>query len=359
METISEERPVTATAAEGVGSGLWASEQLVLCRDDEVGLRAVIAIDDTTLGPGLGGVRFKPYPTGEAAVAEARRLAWAMTRKNAVAGLPYGGGKSVIVDDGRASDRGALMRRFGEFVARLGGSYLPGVDMGTSVGDLHAMGEAGAEVSCATDDPSPWTATGVWAAMRAAVEHVEGRSDLSGTRVLIQGAGHVGAALAQHVADDGGTVLIADVDAERATAIAARLGGEVVAPEALLDVDCDVFAPCAVARVIGPETVDRLRCRIVAGAANDTLTTASVAGLLAARGITYVPDYVANAGGVVQIHALRSGWDETRLRSEVLAIGGRVSRIMADAEASDVTPLVAAERQAEARITAARAARRA
>jgi len=169
---------------------MWASEQLVLCRDEDVGLSAVIAIDDTTLGPGLGGVRFKPYPSAEAAVTEARRLAAAMTRKNALADVPYGGAKSVIVDDGAMRDRPALMARFGEFVARTGGAYLPGVDMGTTVADLAIMRRAGAIVSCDEEDPSPWTALGVAAAIRAAVGDVEGIS------VLPSPAGHVGAALA-------------------------------------------------------------------------------------------------------------------------------------------------------------------
>jgi leucine dehydrogenase len=336
----------------------FRSEQLVLCRDDETGLRAAIAIDDTTLGPALGGVRYKRYADDRAGIVGAQRLAAAMTLKNAAAGLPYGGGKSVILDRGAEPDRDALMAAFGRFVARLGGRYLPGVDMGTTTGDLATMGAAGATVSCASDDPSPWTALGVRASILAAVRHVDGREDLDGVRVLVQGAGHVGAALARHVAGDGATVLVADVDHARARQLADELGGEAIPADAVIGTRCDVYAPCAVARVIADATVERLDCRIVAGAANDTLSDRAHADRLAARGIVYVPDFVANAGGVIHIHALRADWDEPRLRAAVDAIGGRVAGILADAEATGGTPLLAAEAVALARIADARERRR-
>jgi leucine dehydrogenase len=318
---------------------LFGVEQLLLCRDDELGLRAVIAIDDTTLGPGLGGVRFLAYANDTAGVVECQRLAGAMTLKNAVAELPYGGGKSVILNRGPVRDRAGLMRRFGEFVARTGGAYLPGVDMGTTVDDLAHIGEAGAEVSCAREDPSPWTALGVAAAVRAAVEHVDGRSGIDGVRVLIQGTGHVGGVLARDLAADGARVILADIDGERATALAQELGGTTVPAGAVPQTPCDVFAPCAVARVAAPGTVDRLACRIIAGAANDTLSDRSMAGRLQARGIVYVPDFVANAGGVIHIHARRSGWAEARLDAAVAAIGDRVRDLLARADASGPAPM--------------------
>jgi leucine dehydrogenase len=333
---------------------LFGPEQLVLCRDDAVGLRAVIAIDDTTLGPGLGGVRFRAYPSEAAGVIECRRLAAAMTLKNAFAELPFGGGKSVILKRGPIRDRAALMRRFGDFVARTGGAYLPGVDMGTTVEDLAHMGESGAVVSCSEEDPSPWTALGVAAAVRAAVEHVDGRSGIDGVRVLIQGAGHVGGTLARDLAADGAQIILADVAAERADALARELGGATVPAGAVLQTPCDVFAPCAVARVATPATAGRLACRIIAGAANDTLSNRSVAGLLQARGIVYVPDFVANAGGVIHIHALRAGWDEPRLRGAVTAIGDRVGEVLSRARASDQMPLEVAEQRARQILAKAR-----
>ena len=332
---------------------LFAGEQLVLCRDDELGLRAVVAIDDTTLGPGLGGVRFRAYPSEAAGVVECQRLAAAMTLKNAVAELPYGGAKSVILKHGAEGDREALMGRFGEFVARLGGAYLPGVDMGTSCSDLALMGDAGADVACAEEDPSPWTALGVAAAVRAAVEHVDRRRGIAGVRVGLPGAGHVGGTLARNLAADGARILIAAIDNERAAAIAAEVGGSTIAAGAVLETPCDVFAPCAVARVAAPDAVGRLGCRIIAGAANDTLSHRFVADHLHARGIVYAPDFVVNAGGVIHIHALRTGWDQTRLRDAITAIGDRVADLLARAEATGEIPLAAAEQRARQLLAAA------
>lgn len=323
----------------------WHSEQLVLCNDDARGLRAVIAIDDTTLGPGLGGVRCVRYPSDAAAITEAQRLAAAMTLKNAFAGLPYGGAKSVIIAPEQGVNRSALMHRFGEFVIRTGGAYLPGVDMGTSVDDLQAMADIGADVSCNDEDPSPWTALGVAAAARAAIEHVDRRQGIDGTTVLIQGAGHVGAALARDLAGDGAQIIVADIDRTRAAAVAAEVNGSAIAADAVLDTACDVFAPCSVAKVITPESVQRLRCRMVVGAANDTLSDPDCAQLLDARGITYVPDFVSNAGGVIHIHSLRAGHGEERLRGEVLRIGARTREVLETASGSGQTPLrVATER---------------
>ena len=322
----------------------------IVCQDLAVGLQGVIVIDDITLGPGLGGVRFKQYASMAHAVSECRRLAAAMTLKNAVAELPFGGAKSVILSRGRTPDRAAVMRRFGEFVAGAGGDYLPGVDMGTGVSDLALMAESGATVSCSTEDPSRWTAAGVAAAIRAAVAH-RGLT-LAGSRVLIQGAGHVGEELARMLAADGVVVLIADVDGPRAQALADELDGEVIDPRTVVGTRCDVFAPCAVARVLDPDTIARLQCQIVAGAANDTLSHRADAELLAARGITYVPDFVANAGGVVDIHGLRVGWDEQRLGQEVQRIGERTAGLLDAADARGSTPLAVAEEWAAARLAA-------
>ncbi len=324
------------------------------CLDGSVGLEGVIVIDDTTLGPGLGGVRFKPYPTLADGERECRRLAAAMTLKNAFAELPFGGAKAVILSGAEIPDRAALMRRFGGFVAACGGDYLPGVDMGTTVDDLAIMSEAGATVSCASEDPSPWTALGVEAAVRAAVVHLDGCEDLSGVRVLVQGAGHVGAALTAALASDGASVAVADIDADRARAVAGRTGAAAVDPADVIGTPCDVFAPCAVAGVLNSRTIARLDCRAVAGAANDTLGDRSDARALADRGIAYVPDFVANAGGVVHIHALRSGWSTARLRREVLRIGQRAWSVLEQAGRDGVTPLEVAEANAQRRLAAAR-----
>lgn len=337
---------------------LFWTEQVITCRDDRVGLRAVIAIDDTTLGPGFGGVRWRPYASTADAVAEAQRLAQAMTLKHALAGLPYGGGKSVVVADGPlpadgSPERLALMRRYGEFIARTSGTYIPGVDMGTTVADMQAIRDGGATAYCADVDPGPYTATGVYAAMRAAVRHELDR-DMAGVRVVVQGAGHVGAALAGYAARDGAEVSVADVDAERAAQVAREVGGQVLAPDEVLSARADVLAPCAVARVLTADNVADLQVRVVCGAANDTLDTPEVADLLAARGISYVPDFIANGGGVIQVHAGEVGWSEEELQARLEGIGDVVTQVLQDAREHDRTPLASALQVAQDRLSAAR-----
>jgi leucine dehydrogenase len=325
------------------------TEQVILCLDRATGMRAVIALDDTTRGPGLGGVRWMSYPDDEAAVTEARRLARVMTLKNACADLPYGGAKSVIVRQGPVPDRGAVMRAFGRFVDRLGGAYVAAVDMGTTVEDLAEMGRQTSAVSCDRHDPSPWTALGVFAGIRAAVRRVLGQ-DVEGTRVLVQGAGHVGADLVRRLAGAGAEVIVADVDGARAAAVAEETGSRVVDPATAVRLPCDVLAPCAVARVVTPETVPALACRIVAGGANDVLAGRECADLLARRDVAYVPDFVVNSGGVIHIHALRSGWEPPKLEESILAIGDTVADVLDRAARTGRTSLEVAESMASERI---------
>ena len=342
------------TAADVPMPDLFAAEQVITCRDDRVGLRAVIAIDDTTLGPGFGGVRWRPYPSTAAAVAEAQRLARAMTLKHALAGLPYGGAKSVVLADGPlpaegSPERTALMSRYGELIARTGGTYVPGVDMGTTRSDMQAIRDAGARAFCDDVDPGPYTATGVYAAMRAGVRHALGR-DMEGVRVVVQGAGHVGAHLARYAARDGARVVVADVDPDRARTVAEEVGGSVTDARSAPTAECDVFAPCAVARVVTADGVGAMRAKVVAGAANDTLDSPFVAELLRRAGITYVPDFIANAGGVIQVHAGQVGWSDEELAAQLERIGDRVTAVLDEARAKGVTPVEAALHAAERRL---------
>jgi leucine dehydrogenase len=335
------------------GTGAPLGETLVLCHDRATGLSAAIAVDDTTLGPGLGGVRWMPYPSFGAAVEEASRLSRVMTLKNALADIPYGGAKSVIMRQGEGpanpAQREAQLLAFARAVSRLGGAYIPGVDMGTSVADLAVIATVAPWVSCNHDDPSPATALGVFHSIAAAVRHTLGR-DLRGVHVTVQGAGHVGSSLAELLADRGAVVGVADVDGPRAAAVAARVGGTVVAPERAHARSCDVFAPCASARVLHAGSIDELRCALVVGAANDVLATRSGADLLARRGITYVPDFVSNAGGVLQIHAERVGWDAARLGVALAAVGERTTDLLTESVTTGVLPLRVAEGWASARI---------
>jgi leucine dehydrogenase len=329
-----------------------ASEQITLCSDRATGLRAVIAIDDTTLGPGLGGVRWVPRPDVQSAQDEARRLARVMTLKNACADLPYGGAKSVILRDARVDTdprfRDDQLRAFGRFVDRLGGAYLPGVDMGTSVGDLAVIGSMTNDVSCDREDPSPRTALGVFAGIAAALSFTG--SSLEDAHVVVQGAGHVGADLARRLAEAGSRVSIADIDPLRSGSVAREVGGRVIDASAATTAVCDVLAPCATGKVVSRDNTQALRCRIVAGGANDVLATQDVAALLRARGIVYVPDFVINAGGVIHIHALRAAWDAEKLRGSLHAIGDRVSSIVEQADRTGRTPVAVAEEMASLRL---------
>jgi leucine dehydrogenase len=327
-----------------------------MCHDRESGLAAAISVDDTTLGPGLGGVRWMPYPSFDAAVEEACRLSRVMTLKNALADIPYGGAKSVILrqDAGPGSPdsparRTAQLLAFASNISKLGGAYVPGVDMGTSVADLATIATVAPWVSCDHNDPSPATAHGVFFAIVAAVRHTLAH-DLAGLRVVVQGAGHVGSSLAVQLGEAGALVAVADVDAARAADVARRCGGVTVSPDAAHAEECDVFAPCASARVLTPQSIGELRCALVVGAANDVLSDRSDAELLAGRGITYVPDFLSNAGGVIQIHAERAGWDAPHLTDALTRIGHRTTEVLLNADREAILPLHVAESMASARL---------
>lgn len=342
-----------------VAPDLFSSEQVITCHDAATGLRAVIAIDDTTLGPGFGGARWRPYATPEAAVIEAQRLAAAMTLKHALADLPYGGAKSVILADTdrplEGAERRSALLAFGEFVARTHGTYIPGVDMGTTPEDMRVIETRGGRAFCDEVDPGPYTARGVYAAMRAGVRHTLDRG-MEGVRVVVQGAGQVGANLARFAAADGAVVSVADVDGPRAQVLADELGASLLDPHEAPYADCDVFAPCAVARVLTTENASRIRAKVVAGAANDTLDSVAAGVALREAGVTVVPDFVANAGGVIQVHSGVAGWDQDTLTAALEQIGDRVSDILAEADSREITPDRAARDRADRHLAAAREA---
>lgn len=336
--------------SESAETELFAAEQVLLCSDPASGLRAIVVVDNTTCGKGLGGVRYYPYPTSAAALSECRRLAHGMTFKHAAAGLPYGGAKSVIVKGDQAVDRITLMRAFGRMVAPLGDVYIPAVDMGTTPEDIAELGRFIADVECDDEDPAPMTALGVHAGIHAAMGYVSGTGGLTGVRVAIQGVGHVGTALARLLAADGAELLLADIDDDRARRLAEELGGTVVDNDSYVAADCDVLAPCAVARTVNAASLPELRCRVVAGAANDVLADAACAAALRERSIVYVPDFLINAGGVVLLHAKRQGLSRLDAIDAIKQIGPRVAKVLSLAEASDTTPLAVAEELVRARL---------
>lgn len=332
-------------------------EEVLFGHDSATGLRTIIAIHDTSMGPSLGGVRMRPYATEDEALVDALRLSRAMTYKFAAAGIDLGGGKSVIIGDPSTDKTEDLLRAFGRIVATLGGRYIPGIDVGTSQDDLRTIGREADPVSCIGTDPSPFTALGVFAVLRSCVQHVAGSSDLAGVRVAVQGVGHVGEALARYAVEAGAEIVIADLDPGRAEELAAEIGGTVVDARAIVGEPCDVFAPCAVGSVIDDEALSHLQCRIVAGGANNVLARPELAARLHDMGILYAPDYVANAGGVILLDVERRGAGAERARERCLELGNRMTQILQRAEADGVPPLEAADGMAEARLAQARESR--
>ncbi|CAM3425782.1 Leucine dehydrogenase [Hydrogenibacillus schlegelii] len=290
-------------------------EQVVFVQDRGSGLRAIIAIHDTTLGPALGGVRMWPYASEEEALRDVLRLARGMTFKSAAAGLDVGGGKAVILGDPKRDKSEALFRAFGRAVHALGGRYITAEDVGTTVEDLeHVFKETPyvTGISSAfgsSGNPAPVTAFGVFQGMRAAAEAVFGSDDLRGRTVALQGAGQVAYHLARHLAEAGARLIVTDLDPEKAGRIAREFGAETVPPDAIYDVEADIFSPNALGGVLNDETIPRLRVRLVAGAANNQLESPHHARALKARGILYAPDFIINAGGVINVADELSGYD--------------------------------------------------
>lgn len=333
--------------------------------DADSGLRAIIAIHSTALGPSLGGVRFWQYADEEAALIDVLRLSQAMTRKAAVAGLHQGGGKAVVlVDDPDAPHAEALLRALGRSIDDLGGRYLAAEDVGATPGDMDTIATqtrwvTGVAPSAGgSGDPSPLTAVGVVAAMRAVGELLDGEASVAGRRVAVQGAGHVGAHLVAMLTAASASVVVADVNAERAASVAAANGAEAIAAGAVLAQECDILAPCALGGALSRESVPRLRCRAVCGAANNQLADESAGALLADRGILYAPDFVANAGGIINIAEEFVGYDPDRALGNVARIEDTVRSVLERARDHAVTPEEAAVAIADERVAREGAGRR-
>jgi valine dehydrogenase (NAD+) len=333
-------------------------EQVVFCQDKQSGLRAIIAIYSTALGPALGGTRFYPYPTEQDAVHDVLELSRAMAYKNALAGLDLGGGKAVIWGDPDRDKTEALLRAYGRFVASLGGRYYTACDVGTYVEDMDVVARetrfvTGRSVSHGgAGDSSVLTAWGVFQGMRAAVEHVWGKASLAGRRVGVAGLGKVGKQLTRHLLDDGASVVATDVS-ERALEWAARTYPQVDVVEdtfTLITSDIDVYSPCALGGALGDDSVPVLRAKVVAGGANNQLAHPGVEKLLADRGILYAPDYMVNAGGVIQVADEIDGFSFERAKQRATKIYDTTRRVLALADAEGVPPAVAADRLAERRM---------
>jgi leucine dehydrogenase len=336
-------------------------EQVVFVCDPAAGLRAIIALHSTALGPAFGGCRMWPYASPADALTDALRLARGMTCKAAICGLPYGGGKSVIIGDPRRDKTPALLRALGRAVEALAGRYIVADDIGTTLEDLAVMREVTSHTAAATAaarEPLAVTAYGVFVAIRAAVRQVTGRDGLAGVRVAIQGLGNVGRPLAGHLHAAGAELTITDLDPARATRAARDLGARAVDPDAIYDQPVDLFAPCALGAVLDDRTIARLRARIVCGGANNQLAEPRHAARLASRGILYVPDYLANAGGVIDFHQERIDDSRAAVLAAVGRIEGITAAILRAAETSGRSPQQIADQRVRARLRAARRRRR-
>jgi leucine dehydrogenase len=333
-------------------------EQVIFFYDRDSGLQAIIALHDTTLGPAVGGCRMWPYASEVEALIDVLRLSKGMTYKAAMAALPYGGGKTVIIGDSRKDKSEALFRALGRAIDSLGGRYYTGEDVGTSPADMDCAREETAYVlGCdkgGSGDPSPVTARGVWVGIRAAVKHKLERGDLDGVRVAIQGLGHVGYNLARLLAQDGARLLIADLDGARVERAADEFAAMPLAADAVLGAECDVLAPCALGGVINDDSLPKLACRIVAGAANNQLLEDRHGAALHARGILYAPDYVINAGGLINIaqELQPGGYDRERALARVATIGTTLEEVFERAAQADLPTNQVADRIARERIAA-------
>jgi leucine dehydrogenase len=341
---------------EGLLTG-WDGEHAVVRFDAASGAWMFVCVHSTARGPAGGGTRMRVYPAPADGLADAMRLSGAMTRKMAAADMPRGGGKAVLAvpELPTGEPRRRLLRRYGELVASLGGSYRTAGDMNVSPEDLDVVAETCPWVYGTTSrggNSGRGTARGGLHAIRATVEHLFGSPDLAGRSVLVQGAGSVGAVLARELAEAGAQVLISDVEMERAAAT----GCETVSPERVIETEVDVYSPCAVGGTLTAESIPRLACRAIAGCANNQLSEPADAQRLHDRGILYAPDYVVNAGGIIQLIGLEDeGWTEEQLEERLAGIGDTLRELFAEAEGDGITPAEAAERLVNRRLAEAQA----
>lgn len=338
-------------------------EQIMYCQDRGSGLRAIIAVHDTTLGPALGGIRMRPYPTERDALADVLRLSRAMTYKSALAGLDLGGGKCVIIGDAPAKSE-ALFRAVGRFIQSLGGRYVAATDIGTTSEDLtHVRKETPyvtgmSEAWGGLGDTSVLTGLTVYLGMKATAEAAWGTDNLAGKRILVQGAGKVGMHLMELLEPEGVELFVSDVNGEAARRAVDRFGATIVPPDDLFSIECDIFSPNALGGILNDETIPRLRCRVVCGGANNQLAEERHGELLHRRGVLYAPDYMVNCGGVISaeselLHAPRARAEEAARR-----VGETTRRVLALARREDLSTNAAADRLAEERLASIAAVHR-
>ncbi|WP_293368869.1 Glu/Leu/Phe/Val dehydrogenase [Nevskia sp.] len=335
-----------------------AHEHVAFHHDAGSGLRAIIAVHNTRLGCGLGGCRMFPYASDADALTDVLRLSRGMTYKAALAGLPQGGGKSVILGDPRRDKTPELIRAMGRFVESLGGAYVVAEDSGTSVPDIRLMAEETRHVGGLADeksiaagrtgDPSPATALGTFIGIQAAVRFILGHDDLRGLNVAIQGVGNVGYRLAKHLHEAGANLWVTDIHAPAVERAVAEFGAKPVAMDEIHALDVDVFAPCALGAILNERTIPQIRARVIAGASNNQLATPADGLRVLDRGLLYAPDYVINAGGIIDIHYEGPGYDEAVVHAHLQRIGSTLTTIFERSKAEKRPTGVIADAMAEA-----------
>lgn len=331
-------------------------EQVSFFYDEETGLRAIVAIHSTVLGPALGGCRVWPYESEEAALTDVLRLSRAMTYKNAAMGLDLGGGKAVIIADANVDKTPELFEAFGRAVDRLGGHYITAQDVGTAPEDMIAIRSQTDHVAglpATSGDPSPATAYGVFSGLKAAVKHAFGTDDLEGRTVAVQGLGAVGMSLAERLREAGAELIVTDIAQKRIDQAVNELGARAVASDEIYGVECDVFAPCALGAVVNDDTIGRFKAKVIAGSANNQLAEDRHGDALKERGIVYAPDFIINGGGVTNVAAELEpgGYDRERAYAKIADIGNKVARALALADERGISTDRAAVLMAEERLS--------
>ncbi|KKK35550.1 leucine dehydrogenase [Salinicoccus sediminis] len=332
-------------------------EQLIFCHDEASGLKAIICIHDTTLGPALGGCRMWNYETEEEAVEDVLRLARGMTYKNAAAGLNLGGGKTVVIGDAKKDKSEAFFRALGRYVNSLNGRYITAEDVGTTVADMDLIYQetpyvCGMSESYGTGgNPSPMTAFGVYMAMKRTAKEAFGDDSLEGKTIAVQGVGNVSYSLCRHLHEEGAELVVTDISQDAIDRAVNDFGAKAVGIEEIYDVEADIFAPCALGGILNDETIPALKVNAVCGSANNQLLEDDRHGeMLKERGIVYAPDYVVNCGGVINVADELQGYNKERAKAKVQGIYDQMDKIFNIATRDGVTPAVAADRLAEERI---------
>ena len=331
-------------------------EQVVFCQDKQSGLKAIIAIHDTTLGPALGGTRMWTYESEAAAIEDALRLAKGMTYKNAAAGLNLGGGKTVIIGDPRKDKSEELFRAFGRYIQGLNGRYITAEDVGTTVADMDLIHEETDYVTGispafgSSGNPSPVTAFGVYVGMKAAAKEAFGTDSLEGKVVAIQGVGNVAYTLCKYLHEEGAQLIVTDINKEAVQRAVEDFGARAVEPNEIYGVECDIYAPCALGATVNDDTIPQLKAKVIAGSANNQLKDTRHGDLIHEMGIVYAPDYVINAGGVINVADELYGYNHERAMKKVDQIYASIEKVIAISKRDGIPTYVAADRMAEERI---------